>query len=97
MNAWERWYKFLELWGHRRGHYVRTFGGDNSDAQAVLKDLAWFCCANRNTWHEQPQRRDVLIGRREVWLRIQQHLNLSSAEMAALAGFSPPKEDTTDG
>lgn len=53
--------------------------------QLVCQDLADFCRANETcvvpgdehlTW--------VLEGRREVWLRIQQHLNLTPDQLATL-------------
>lgn len=52
--------------------------------QEVLKDLARFCRAHETTMHSDPHIQAGLEGRREVWLRIQQHLNLSSAELASL-------------
>lgn len=53
--------------------------------QQVLRDLAIFCRANESA--AIPGSNDktfMLVGRREVWLRIQQHLNLNSDELAAL-------------
>lgn len=51
----------------------------------VLIDLARFCRANE-TCIVTGDRESTLVleGRREVWLRIQQHLNLSSEELMQL-------------
>lgn len=46
----------------------------------VLADLAKFCRATEPCWHPDPRTHALLEGRREVWLRIQKHINLP-AEM----------------
>ena len=57
----------------------------NGPAQnSVLEDLARFCHANETQFHENQRLTDVLIGRREVWLRIQNFLNLSDADLYRL-------------
>lgn len=63
----------------RRSAYVRTFTGPV--AKEVLEDLARFCRANETTFHEDARVSALLEGRREVWLRIQEHLNLSPEEL----------------
>jgi len=52
--------------------------------QGVLIDLAKFCRANDTCFHTDPRIHAALEGRREVWLRIQQHLGLSREELFAL-------------
>ena len=54
------------------------------DGQTVLADLAGFCRADQSCFDADPRIHAVLEGRREVWLRIQQHLNLSSEQLAVL-------------
>lgn len=64
--------------------------------QAVLHDLAKFCRADENTFNKDPRLSDVLIGRREVWLRIQKHLRLTPDQLYAIyAGhqFNPQDMD----
>lgn len=56
----------------------------------VLKDLARFCRADRSTFHEDPRVAAALDGRREVFLRIQQHLNLSPEELFEFYGGKYP-------
>lgn len=65
--------------------YRLTFSKTNPASQAVLADLAVFCRANESC--VVPGDRDrslVLEGRREAWLRIQQHLNLNPEDLFAL-------------
>ena len=54
--------------------------------QVVLKDLSWFCRANATCWNKDPRLNAMLEGRREVWLRIQQHLMLTPEELTELFG-----------
>ena len=63
----------------RRTNYIRTF--NNPAGEAVLKDLARFCRAHDTTFHPDARIDAALQGRREVWLRIQQHLNLPEHEL----------------
>ncbi len=71
--------------------------------QAVLADLAQFCRAAETCIVRKGDKtidRDislVLEGRREVWLRIQDHLRLNQEQLFALYGgqqFPIPTEDT---
>lgn len=77
----QRAYNFLS---GRRWAYKNTF--DNPNGQRVLKDLARFCRANDPTFHENERVDAALQGRREVWLRIQQHLQLSDEQLWELYG-----------
>ena len=67
----------------RKSAYLQTFEGHGAGRE-VLMDLAQFCRADETTFHVNDSMKDVLIGRREVWLRIQQHLNLSHEELFTL-------------
>jgi len=64
--------------------YRVTFG--TRGGQLVLKDLAKFCRAHETTFHADPRVHAVLEGRREVFLRIANHMNLTGDELAALYG-----------
>lgn len=69
----------------RQQAYISVFSGDkNIYAKTVLDDLARFCRANESSFHPDPRVHAQLEGRREVWLRIQQHLTLSTDELAKL-------------
>lgn len=61
--------------------YQITFNKESRHANAVLKDLARFCRAADTTFHTDPRVHAILEGRREVWLRIQNHLNLTPEEI----------------
>ena len=66
-----------------KSSYVQTFGGLGA-SKLVLKDLARFCRANASTHHKDPEVRSYLNGRRDVWLHIQERLNLSAEELFEL-------------
>lgn len=84
MNLRERAGKLFDYLRQRRTAYKLTFAQDNYAAQAVLIDLARFCRANETTFHEDPRISAVLQGRHEVWLRIANHLHLTSEQLFAL-------------
>lgn len=64
--------------------------------QNVLIDLAKFCRASDSCFHPDPRIHAALEGRREVWLRIQNHLNLSPTQLAALYAGQQFIPETTD-
>lgn len=68
----------------RRWAYIKTFAGPLGDH--VLADLAVFCRATKSTAHTDPHMAARLDGRREVWLRIQSHLQLSEDDLWKLLG-----------
>ncbi|MCK4958878.1 MAG: hypothetical protein KAT00_05750 [Planctomycetes bacterium] len=63
----------------RRQAYCQIFSGVYGER--VLADLARFCRATESTFNKDPQLASKLDGRREVFLRIQKHLNLSDQEL----------------
>ena len=65
--------------GERRYAYRATFKGPL--AEVVLKDLARFCRAHKSTFHADPRAHAVAEGRREVWLRLQEHLRLTDDQL----------------
>lgn len=73
--------KAQEFVTQRKAAYHRTFEGTGVDGKAVLTDLANFCRAHQSTFDQNPAVANRLDGRREVWLRIQQHLNLTDAQL----------------
>ena len=81
MSLLERAKTFLRS---RRWAYINTF--NNPVGEKVLKDLSQFCRAHEITFHENERVDALLQGRREVWLRIQQHLKLSDEELWRLYG-----------
>lgn len=83
--------KLRQRLGERRYAYQKIFAGPLADT--VLKDLARFCRANTSTFHEDARLHAVAEGRREVWLRIQNHLRLSPDQLWELYSGRPANED----
>jgi hypothetical protein len=73
----------------RRLAYVRTFDTQSPFAEEVLRDLARFCRANASTFHPDARVEGRLDGRREVWLRIVNHLNLTDEQLWAIHAPAP--------
>ncbi len=59
--------------------YHHTFSGIYGEK--VVADLAKFCRANSSTFHTDPRLEGIMQGRREVWLRIANHLNMTEEEL----------------
>lgn len=76
--------RILTFLTSRKTNYQFTFQDKNKYANAVLADLSKFCRANTTTFHQDARASAVLEGRREVWLRIQNYLNLSPEELLDL-------------
>lgn len=68
----------------RKNNYLTVFS--NPLGQQVLQDLASFCHANETCFHKDARAHAALEGRREVFLRIAQHLNLTTEQLFALYG-----------
>ncbi len=70
--------------------FVNTPGG-----REVLADLAEFCRAHNTTYDADPRLHARLEGRRDVWLRVEQHLNLPAEDLYRLAtggaSYVPPE------
>lgn len=69
----------------RKTAYQLSFPEKAAHADMVLADLASFCRANESCVVPGDHDRTLLLeGRREVWLRIQQHLNLRPDQLMSL-------------
>lgn len=51
-------------------------------ANTVLQDLSRFCRANQSCFHPDERVNALMEGRREVWLRIMEHLKLTEEQLA---------------
>ena len=71
--------KLRRLLSGRKRSYELVFR--NVEGEKVLADLARFCRAAESTFHPNNEISRQLDGRREVWLRIQQHLQLSDDKL----------------
>lgn len=70
----------------RRTSYIKTFL--SPFGYEVLADLSKFCRANTTTFHPDPRVHALAEGRREVWLRIQQHLQLTEDDLWKIYGIN---------
>lgn len=72
----------LAFLSDRKKAYKLTFSLMNPASVRALADLAVFCRANESCVVPGDHDRTMLLeGRREVWLRITQHLNLSPEQL----------------
>lgn len=78
----------LDFLRGRKRAYQLTF--NTIAGQTVLADLSKFCRADRSCFDDDARRHAVAEGRREVWLRIQQHMNLTSEELYQIYGGKVP-------
>lgn len=85
-EAIERAKQFLR---GRKGAYCRVFQGTGLDGAAVMTDLVRFCRGTATAFHADPRLHALMEGRREVLLRIQQHLNLDDEALWRL--YQPTK------
>jgi len=83
----------VRLMRRRRAAYRELFGtgGNMTPAQrTALADLKRFCHAEYPTFDADPRVHALREGRREVWLRIHQFINLTDSQIADI------KEDIED-
>lgn len=84
----------VDVLRERKTAYGQTF--DTEAAKAVIEDLKRFCRANESTFHVDARAHAVLEGRREVWLRIQDYMELSVEQLTEKYG-KPPQRRNIDG
>lgn len=79
--------------------YNRVFERNSPYAHEVLRDLAQFCRAHTTTFHQDPRIHAMLEGRREVWLKIQEMLQLDIEEIYQIHKIREiePTKETRDG
>lgn len=68
-----------QLLRDRQSAYQRVFADParRADIGLVLADLAAFCRAHTTTFRPDAREHAMLEGRREVWLRLRDHLDLT--------------------
>lgn len=69
--------KKLDFLRRRKAAYMAAL----AQAPDVLADLKRFCRADTTCFDPDPRIHAALEGRREVWLRIQEHLELQPSEL----------------
>jgi hypothetical protein len=77
-SAWDK----LNFLRQRQRAYQLAFS--QPAGQAVLRDLAKFCRAQETCFHADPRVHAALEGRREVFLRIAKHMNLTPEQLYTL-------------
>lgn len=70
----------------RKKAYQRVFLSTGIDGQIVLEDLAQFCRLFKSTYHANPRLSDIALGRNEVVMRIQEHVQLTDDQLWKLYG-----------
>ncbi len=80
----------------RKAAYQAKFGkAPGVPDDLATADLKRFCRANSTCFDPDPRAHAALEGRREVYLRIQQHLELTVEQLAELYGAPvAPTKDT---
>lgn len=73
----------------RQGQYKATFDLRNPNNQAVLEDLAIFCGFSHQPPPTTPEAALIREARREVFMRILTHLELSPRQLYAIATGQP--------
>lgn len=73
--------KILDYLARRKQAYIAVFMRGDPDVELLLTDLAKFCRAGESTFNPDPRLDAMLTGRKEVWLRIANHLNLTEDEL----------------
>lgn len=82
----------LDFLGERKRAYHLVFRLDQPADMEVLRDLAWFCRANESAAVPGDHDRTwALVGRREVFLRITQHLKLTPEQLFELYSYQQPR------
>lgn len=65
----------------RQRAYKDVFDLQSPVVVKVLEDLSTFCRARESTFHPDPRIHALLEGRREVFLRIKEHIELGLEEL----------------
>lgn len=76
--------KALSFLRERKRSYQQGCGSETT--ALMMEDLARFCRAHESCFDPDPRIHAALEGRREVWIRIQQHLTRTPEELMDLYG-----------
>lgn len=68
----------------RREAYKKTFDITNPNAALVLSDLRKFCRGTGSKYMGDVHKTHVMLGRNEVWERIQTYLNIPDSDISKL-------------
>lgn len=85
----------IEFMRVRKRAYQLVFA--SPAGQEVMADFKKFCRGDRTCFHPDARMHAALEGRREVWQRIQDHLELSPEDLAVRYGATAPNKETDYG
>lgn len=74
----------LDLIRYRKQAYRHQLDTENKFARIILADLFHFCRGGKSTFNPDPQIHALLTGRKEVFQRIMDNLNLSESDLYEL-------------
>lgn len=80
----------IEIARQRKAAYQLAFSA--ASGTAVLRDLEAFCRGRRTCFHPDPRVHAALEGRREVLLRINEHLDAEPEQLLDLYGAVLPEK-----
>ncbi len=92
--TFEFYHRILDAIRFKKRHYNLVFNKKNGSAKAVLADLARFCHMNETPYHPDSRKTDILIGRQEVFLRIQHMIELQPTDLYVLLDGRPVAQNT---
>ena len=73
-----------EMFFRRKVSYNKVFNRDDQNAQRVLADLQKFCRGRGSKFMGNSESTLVMVGRNEVWERIQSYLNIPDSQLAKM-------------
>ena len=87
--------RIREFLRSRKQSYRQVFYGENNGVPSipggvVLDDLAKFCRAHESPFHKDERATLIMLGRQEVWLRIQHQLNMTDDQLWAFYAEKNP-------
>lgn len=75
----------LDFIQERQKAYKLSFGGKNTTTKIIMDDLREFCFAEKTCFVPDNGRvSEIFEGRRQVWLRIHEHLDKELTELVEL-------------
>lgn len=77
--------KIKNLFISRKRAYQNTFNPNSKDVQFVLEDLQNFCRGRGSKFMGDSEKTLVMVGRNEVWERIQSYLNIPESKLAEIS------------
>ena len=77
--------KIKDFLRFRKQSYKQVFNGDDGKPSIaggkVLEDLSKFCHAHESAFSPDDRATLIMLGRQEVWLRIQHQLNMTDEQL----------------